>query len=132
MTLLHAFCTRTGLLVFLDLEKAFELADPLAMLEALVAKGIKGRLLRWVSDFLTARTAKVRFQGRLFTAHRHTLGTPQGSCINPLIFNTLVERLMETSYGRDSILLAYADDLTLFFPRANYQEQAHQAVSLLH
>ena len=49
------------------------------MLEALADKGIKGRLLRWVSDFLTGRTAKVRFQGRLSTAHRHTLGTPQGS-----------------------------------------------------
>ena len=39
---------------------------------------------------------------------------------------------MEISYGRDSLLLAYADDLALFLPRASYQEQVHQAVSLLH
>ena len=132
MTLLHALRQRSGLVVFLDLEKAFELANPIAMLETLVTKGIRGRLLKWVRDFLTARTARVRFQGRLSSAHRHTMGTPQGSCISPFIFNTLVERLLETSYGHSSLLLAYADDLALFLPRANFQEQAHQAVSLLH
>lgn len=45
MTLLGNFRSRKGLVVFLDLQKAFELASPLAILEALTRKGIGGRIL---------------------------------------------------------------------------------------
>ncbi|MPC40423.1 hypothetical protein E2C01_033981 [Portunus trituberculatus] len=64
----------------LDLEKALELAQPLAILEVLADKDVAGRLLHWVCGFLHGRTASVRFQGclseSLSHAHSHSLGTP--------------------------------------------------------
>ncbi|XP_071550556.1 uncharacterized protein [Panulirus ornatus] len=51
------------IVVFLDLEKAFELASPLAILETLAEKGVQGRLIGWIQDYLTHRQERVRFQG---------------------------------------------------------------------
>ncbi|XP_050736551.1 uncharacterized protein LOC127008451 [Eriocheir sinensis] len=41
-----------GMAVFIDLEKAFELASPLAILTALARKGVRGRLLSWMKSWL--------------------------------------------------------------------------------
>lgn len=51
-------------MVFLDLEKAFELSSPLSILKALVRNGVSGRLLSWMQDYLHDREASVRFQER--------------------------------------------------------------------
>ena len=48
-TLLSTICTSPAVVVFLDLEKAFELASPLAIQETLIHKGVKGRLLAWIA-----------------------------------------------------------------------------------
>lgn len=49
--------------VFLDLEKAFELASAPAILATLVRKGVTGRMLAWVQNYIQHRTARVRYQG---------------------------------------------------------------------
>ena len=56
---------KKGLAVFVDLEKAFEMANPDAILAALAGKGIGGRLLSWLSSFLRLRSGRVKFQGCL-------------------------------------------------------------------
>ena len=48
---------RPTLVVFLDLEKAFELASHNAILTALVEKGVRGKLLAWLRDYLLHRRA---------------------------------------------------------------------------
>lgn len=45
----------------LDLEKAFELADPTTITSIIVEKGVKGRLLAWTADYHTDRQATVKF-----------------------------------------------------------------------
>lgn len=45
----------------LDLEKAFELADPTTITSIIVEKGVKGKLLAWTADYLTDRQATVKF-----------------------------------------------------------------------
>ena len=116
MTLLDTLRFRSGLVVFLDLEKAFELANPQVILELLATKGVCGKLLQWLQDFLTDRSARVRFQGRLSTSYSHALGTPQGSCLSPFLFNILMEGLVSAEYGSGVQLLCYANDLALVFP----------------
>ena len=88
MTLLGALRLRSRLVVFLDLEKALEEANPSAILEALAEKEVKDNLLQWLEGFLTGRSACVRFQGHLSTRQPHTLGTRQGSCLSPFFFST--------------------------------------------
>ena len=41
-----ALRSRSGIVVFLDLEKDFEVANQSAILEALAEKGVRGRLLQ--------------------------------------------------------------------------------------
>lgn len=71
-TLLTTVRNTKATMVFIDLEMAFELANETAILDPLVKKGVKGRLLSWVKDFLTGR-----FQGHNSSLHSQH-GTPPG------------------------------------------------------
>ena len=105
MTLLGALRSCSSLDVFLDLEKAFEMANPSAILEALAEKGVRGRLLQWLEGFLTERSACVRFQGHFSTPQPHTLGTSQDSCLSQFLSNVLIEKLSTVFYGQGIMLL---------------------------
>lgn len=122
---------RRGLVVFIDLEKAFELANPAAILSALARKGVRGHLLKWLRDFFTGRGASVRFQGAVSTRHKHVLGTPQGSILSPFLFNILVEGLLSVSYGPNIRLLCYADDLALVCPTRSAHRHVQVALNRL-
>ena len=49
--------------VYLDLEKAFELANTDAISRLLASMGVTGKLHAWVYDFIQDSKAKVYFQG---------------------------------------------------------------------
>ena len=107
---------RGGLTVyaaFMDLDKAFERADHLAILASLVSLGIKGRLITWIEDFLTNRKMKVTFQGVYSDPHSLTTGSPQGSVLSPTLFNALVILLLSISLPTSVNILGYADDLAI-------------------
>lgn len=73
--------------VFLDIEKAFELANSQAILHILVKKGVTGKMLAWIRDYLTERQARVTFQSHISTDHMLQNGTPQGGVLSPFLFN---------------------------------------------
>lgn len=50
-TLLNTICTLPFVVVCLDLEKAFELARPLAIQETLILIRETGKLLTWIGDY---------------------------------------------------------------------------------
>ncbi|XP_068237080.1 uncharacterized protein [Palaemon carinicauda] len=54
---------KSVLVVFLDLEKAYELASSDAILTSLVIKGVRGHLLAWTQKYTQNREARVTFQG---------------------------------------------------------------------
>lgn len=108
------------MIVFPDLEKAFELASPAAILASLAGKIVDGKLVQWLRSFLTDREACVRFQGQLSSRHVHDHGTLQGSILSPFLFNILMESLLDVPYGCRVHLLCYADDLALVSPRRDY------------
>lgn len=79
VSLLAMVNNHLAIIVFLDLDKAFELASPNAIANALAARGVRGRSLKWAHDYLRNRTPKVRFQGHhsltlTFKNVRHALG----------------------------------------------------------
>ncbi|XP_068236906.1 uncharacterized protein [Palaemon carinicauda] len=55
------FNGKSALVVFLDLEKAYELASSDAILTSLVIKGIRGHLLAWTQKYTQNREATVTF-----------------------------------------------------------------------
>ncbi|KAG0712910.1 LINE-1 retrotransposable element ORF2 protein [Chionoecetes opilio] len=99
--------------VFLDLEKAFELASPHAILATLARKGIRGRLLAWLEDYLQHRRARVKFQGLKSRYKELENGTPQGASSARFLFNLLMEELVALPFQAGTVLLSYADDLAL-------------------
>lgn len=130
-TLLAKVSNGKSTAVFLDLEKAFELANETVILSLLAAKGVKGHLLGWVRDFLTGRRARVNFQGRSSSQHLHEHGTPQGSVLSPFLFNILVEDLLTLPLPRCSSLIVYADDITLVCTGGRHRADAQRCLSLI-
>ncbi|KAG0728303.1 putative RNA-directed DNA polymerase from transposon X-element [Chionoecetes opilio] len=115
-TLLCAASSGGTTVAFFDLEKAFELANCRVILSLLVRKGVCGRLLIWLKDFLSGRAARVAFQGETSQLHQHENGTPQGSILSPFLFNILMEELISLPLPPGTKLLCYADDLALTGP----------------
>ena len=98
----------------IDLEKAFERANPTHILHALTSQGIHGRLLGWIRDYLRNRTAAVKFAGHTSDPRNFQLGTPQGSSLSPSLFNLLVDQILQnTNTAGHTTIAAYADDLAI-------------------
>ncbi|KAK3895863.1 hypothetical protein Pcinc_000476 [Petrolisthes cinctipes] len=132
LTLMTHINHRPTVAVFIDLEKAFELASPHAILDALVKKGVLGRMLAWLHDFLQHRRGRVRFQGHKSSFQEMENGTPQGSILSPLLFNLLMEQLVALPFHTSTVLLSYADDLALMVTRrGNKLRKTQQALDLI-
>lgn len=118
-----------ALVIFIDLEKAFELASRDAILQTLVKKVVRGRLLSWIQDYLSGRSAKVRFQGHFSPSKDLENGTPQGGILSPVLFNVLMENLVLIELGQGAKLFCYADDIQLTVRGNNKLKKAQAALS---
>ena len=99
--------------VFIDIEKAFDRAQPLVILDELVRLGVKGKLLTWIQHYLTGRKARVIFQGKTSGYMTHQNGTPQGGVLSPTLFNALMNVLAQLHYTAGTQHIGYADDIFL-------------------
>ncbi len=127
--MLTSISGRKAVVIFLDMEKAFELANARAILTALAKKGVAGKLLAWVKDFLTGRKARVQFQGRLSDYATFENGTPQGSILSPHLFNTLMEELVSLPLTTGSKILCYADDIAIITTGPLHLQKAQNAIT---
>ena len=101
--------------VFVDLEKAFELANQTVVLAALARTGVRGKILAWVRDFLSDRKGTLAYQGARSSVTSFENGTPQGSALSPTLFNYLMDSLNDMVDLPPGIkLLGYADDLVVY------------------
>ena len=124
LNLMHCYA------IFIDYEKAFELADPNVILHLLaVDKGIKGHLLGWLKDFLSNRKGYTRLQGEESDVYPLYQGTPQGSVLSPFLFNILMDKalsVLDKSLKKERAIkittVAYADDLVLI---SNHADAPH-------
>ncbi|XP_063615273.1 uncharacterized protein LOC134788316 [Penaeus indicus] len=130
-TLLSLLDGKDSIVVFLDLEKTFDLANKEAILSLLAEKGLRGRLLEWIQDYLTGRKAKVRFQGELSNSYDFENGTPQGGLLSHFLFNILISKLVDIPFPSDVQLLAYADDIQLVATGQNRHINAQTSLDLL-
>ena len=72
---------KTTAVTFLDLDKAFERAQPPAILESLITLGFKGKILAWLKDNLSNRTIVVALYGF------NSKSTPQTQAFNKELFS---------------------------------------------
>ena len=104
--------------LFLDLSKAFDTLEHRVLLMKLEKYGIRGKCLEWFRSYLSNRQIRVKCQvassGKTEFSEYQTVsyGTPQGSCLGPLIFLLFTNDLYSHLSHCSSIL--FADDTTLY------------------
>lgn len=114
LTYIHnAIDGKDSIIVFLDLEKAFELDNKEAITSLLAQRGVAGRLLAWINDYLHERRARVQFLGHYSDFLSFENGNPQGGILSPFLLNILIADLLTINLPAETHLFAYADDLQL-------------------
>ena len=102
--------------VFIDLSKAFDTLSHDILLRKLRKYGIRGTPLKWFESYLKDRSMRVKIPSssgtmEYSTYHPLTYGTPQGSCLGPLLFLIFINDLHHSITHGTSLL--FADDTTL-------------------
>lgn len=95
--------------VFLDIERAYDMLWKEGLVLKLYDAGIRGRMLNWIREFLVDRTIQVKVGGVLSDTVAVDNGTPQGSVISPVLFNIMVNDMLDdvgVGFGRS----LFADD----------------------
>ena len=84
-----------SMVLFIDFEKAFDSVWIPGLIVKLNRHGIKGKLLRIISTYLSGRIMSLRINS-YFGRDRHCLeyGLPQGSVLSPLLFIIYIADLL--------------------------------------
>ena len=118
--------------VYLDVSKAFDSVTHRRLISILEAYGITGDMIRWIKNYLTNRTQRVKINQSYSSSGIVTSGVPQGSCLGPLLFLIYINDI-ETSI-KSSKLLVYADDCKIFLNSSipNYQSLLEDDLNFAH
>ena len=94
--------------IYLDFSKAFDKVDHGVLLSKLSAVGIRGRIFRWIYEFLVGRTQRVAVSGSESRSEVVRSGVPQGTVLGPILFLIHVADIDdEVQWSRVS---SFADD----------------------
>jgi hypothetical protein len=77
--------------VTLDIEKAFDTMWPEGVVCKLGRKGVKGRILRWILNYLRGRTTRARVGDVVGPPASIDLGIQQGGILGPLLFDVIMD-----------------------------------------
>lgn len=79
--------------IFFDVEKAHDMMWKEGMLIKLHQMGIRGRMCKWVKNFLTDRSISVRIGKEFSSKHKVENGTPQRSVVSPILSSVIINVL---------------------------------------
>ena len=94
--------------IYLDFAKAFDKVDHRILLKKLSLLGVRGKVLKWITSFLSSRTQKVMVNGFLSEPAPVISGVPQGSVLGPLLFLVLISDIDADVVF--SFISSFADD----------------------
>ena len=81
--------------VFLDLEKAYDMVWAYGLLQDLVNIGLKGNLPIFVSNFLNNRTIQVKINDFISNKFKLDNGLPQGSILSVFLFLIVINNIFQ-------------------------------------
>jgi len=109
------------LLALLDLNAAFDCVDHVILLSRLQFRfGLDGAVLAWIRSFLSDRTQRVCFGGRLSADIALIFGVPHGSVLGPLLF-LLYTAQFDIIASLGLIGHSYADNTLIYLIYQIYQ-----------
>ena len=97
--------------IYLDFSKCFDSVTHGRLLMKLQKYGIKGKLWRWVRDFLRGRWQQVSLRGCLSEVATVLSGIPQGSVLGTLLFVIFVNEMPEMVH---SCIQMFTEDTKLY------------------
>ncbi|MCP3662523.1 MAG: RNA-directed DNA polymerase [Gammaproteobacteria bacterium] len=98
-----------ALVVFFDIEGAFDNATFESMETALQGRGAHPAVTQWVGRLLRCRTVQASLGDCVGKVAVHK-GTPQGGVLSPLMWDLVVDSLLRVLHGSGVFALGYSDD----------------------
>jgi hypothetical protein len=97
--------------VFLDIEKAFDITWHSGLLYKLAKFEFSTRLIQLISSFLSERKFRVSVEGEMSTPREMQVGVPQGSVLSPTLYNIYVN---DPPHTPGVYLALFAEDTCLY------------------
>ena len=97
--------------IFLDYRKAFDTVPIKRLLCKLNGYGVRGKVNKWIEEFLSNRRMRVCVRGEKSEWTNVTSGVPQGSVLGPTLFLIFVNDIPEAV---QCMIKMFADDTKLY------------------
>ena len=111
----NSFSRRShSVVVFFDIEKAYDMIWRYSILNTLHKWGLRGNLPNFIKSFLNNRTFKVRVGNSTSGVRQLENGIPQGSTISVVLFAIAINELT-TSISPSIGKMLYVDDLAIYY-----------------
>ena len=109
--------------IFLDLPKAFDTLSHKILLQKFIKYGIRGKESDWYTSYLTGRQLRAKCNTEYDGSNQYSeyfpieYGTPQGSCLGPLLFLIFTNDFYLCIENGSCLL--FADDTSLYCSHNN-------------
>ena len=97
-------------ILFIDFSSAFNTIQPHLLALKLLKFDVSPKLILWIVDFLVNRSQAVCFQQAFSSIRNTSVGSPQGTCLSPVLFTLYTNDCSGTD---SSLLIKYSDDTAL-------------------
>ncbi|BHF62595.1 hypothetical protein SprV_0200558000 [Sparganum proliferum] len=112
---------------YIDFKKAFDSVPHQLLLYKLSRIGVRGKLLKWIENFLIGRSQTVRLGGQQSAEVTVTSGVPQGSVLGPILFLIYID---DCIHDLDCDIAMFADDIKLWTVIRNEDDEAKLQANL--
>ncbi|NQY31519.1 MAG: reverse transcriptase family protein, partial [Flavobacteriaceae bacterium] len=116
----RGFSTKSSTyVVFLDISKAYDTVWKDGLRFKLYQKGVRGRLLLWISDYLANRKGRVKLNDCSSNLMNLECGVPQGSVLSTLLFILYIDDVR--SEVKNCEISIFADDIAIWIVENDFK-----------